>query len=65
MVSITIQTTPMNHLLALGAIAIMMTACANLSPGSAGNGSAAAQAAATAEALGYHGPVHRASPRGD
>jgi hypothetical protein len=53
----------MNHLLALGAIAILMTACANLSSGSAGNGSAAAQA--TAEALGYHGPVHRASPRGD
>jgi hypothetical protein len=65
MVPITLPEHTMTHLLALGAIAIMMTACANLSSGSAGNGSAAAQAAATAEALGYHGPVHRASPRGD
>jgi hypothetical protein len=55
----------MNQLLMLGAIAVMVTACANPSAGTAGDPPPAPHAAATAQALGYHGPVHRSGPRGD
>jgi hypothetical protein len=55
----------MRQLLVVGAIAVVMTACANLPPGPGGGAGTPLRGSAAAEALGYHGPVQRTGPRGE